>query len=138
MTRYSNPSRAPKTAALRGGLLAAAALLLATTTPAPAAATSPGNWLYLTVTRRDTRGTLLLCDPPAGHARAADACAELGAAGGDIGRIPPKDAICTMQYAPVTVRARGEWSGRPVAYERTFSNGCVLAARTGSVFALDG
>ncbi|MFF3330948.1 SSI family serine proteinase inhibitor [Streptomyces sp. NPDC002888] len=130
-----------KTTAVRGGLLTAAALLLATAAPARAA-DLPADWLYLTVTRGDarvddTRGTLLLCDPPQGHARAADACAELRAAGGDIGHIPPKDAICTMLYAPVTVHARGEWGGRQVAYERTFSNKCVLAARTGAVFALD-
>ncbi|WP_037671667.1 subtilase-type protease inhibitor [Streptomyces griseus] len=133
-------TRSSKTTAVRGALLAAAALLLATATPVAA---SPGDWLYLTLTRGgasvdDSRGTLLLCDPPQGHPRAADACAQLRRAGGDIGRIPAKDAICTMQYAPVTVHARGTWDGRPVAYERTFSNGCVLAARTGSVFALEG
>jgi hypothetical protein len=101
-----------------------------------------GDWLYLTVTRgdsrsSDTRGTLLLCDPPQGHAHAAEACAELGAAGGDIDAVPPTSVFCPMIYAPVTAHARGEWKGRQVDYTRTFSNGCVLAARTGHVFALD-
>ena len=43
-----------------------------------------------------------------------------------------------MISAPVTARAQGEWNGRPVDYAETFSNGCVMAGRTGSVFALDG
>ncbi|MFI5686598.1 SSI family serine proteinase inhibitor [Streptomyces sp. NPDC051636] len=134
--------------AVRGALLAAVALLAAS--PASAAArTAPGDthrgdWLYLTVTRGDaryaeTRGTLLRCGPPRGHARAAEACAELTAAGGDIGAIPQtKDVFCPMIYAPVTVHARGEWHGRLVAYRETFSNACAMGARTGAVFALDG
>ncbi|MFE2261137.1 SSI family serine proteinase inhibitor [Streptomyces griseosporeus] len=109
----------------------------------PTPAEPLGDWLYLTVTRGDTpagdtRGTLLLCAPPRGHARAAQACAELAAAGGDIAALPLKDVYCPMVYAPVTVRAQGEWGGRPVTYTETFANGCVMAARTGAVFALDG
>lgn len=42
-----------------------------------------------------------------------------------------------MIYAPVTTHARGEWNGHQVDYTRTFSNACVMAARTGEVFALD-
>ncbi|GGM11498.1 hypothetical protein GCM10010129_64390 [Streptomyces fumigatiscleroticus] len=130
--------------ALGGGLLAAAALLVACATPSPATAreAAHADWLLLTVTRGASRshvthGTLLLCDPPRGHARAATACAELDEAGGDIGRIPLKDANCPMVYAPVTVHARGQWRGHPVQYRRTFANPCVLESRTGSVFALD-
>ncbi|WP_329259990.1 subtilase-type protease inhibitor [Streptomyces sp. NBC_01478] len=131
--------------ALRGALLAAVVLLAAGQAPARAAAPPHGvrgDWLYLTVTRgddrsSDTRGTLLLCDPPQGHAHAAEACAQLGAAGGDIDAVPAVGMICPMIYAPVTARAHGEWKGRPVEYARTFSNACVMAARTGEVFALD-
>ncbi|RPE39526.1 subtilisin inhibitor-like [Streptomyces sp. Ag109_O5-1] len=128
-----------------GALLAAAALLV--TAPAQAAPgdTRDGDYLNLTVTKEGdgraggTRGTLLLCDPPQGHSRAAEACAELAAVGGDITRITPtKGAICSMIYAPVTAQARGEWNGRPIEYRETFSNSCVMAARTGPVFALDG
>ncbi|MCW7942528.1 serine protease [Streptomyces hygroscopicus] len=130
------------TLALRGALLAASALL--TTVPAQAAPrpVTTGNWLYLTVSQGDTRsreirGTMLMCNPPHGHARAVQACAELDAVRGDIGRIPPsKNTFCPMIYAPVTVSARGQWSGRLVDYSHTFSNTCDLAARTGSVFAL--
>ncbi|MES5818652.1 SSI family serine proteinase inhibitor [Streptomyces sp. RG80] len=132
------------TKAVRGTLLAAAALLVAGTTSTQAAPedSRTGDWLFLSVTKgdarsSDTRGTLLLCDPPQGHGKAAEACAELEAVDGDIAALPPKDTYCPMIYTPVTAHARGQWNGRPVDYAATFSNGCVMAGRTGSVFALD-
>ena len=131
--------------AVRGGLLAAATLLLATAAPAQAAPrqSAGGDWLFITLTTGDTRssgtrGTLLLCDPPQGHGRAAEACAQLADADGDIGAVPTRETYCSMIYAPVTAHARGEWHGRPVEYRETFSNTCVLQARTGAIFALDG
>ncbi|WP_406453053.1 subtilase-type protease inhibitor [Streptomyces sp. NBC_01622] len=134
-----------RTTALRGALLAVTVLLAAGRAPVQAAPRHglQGDWLYLTVTRgdsrsSDTRGTLLLCDPPQGHTHAAEACAELSAVGGDIDAIPARSEFCPMIYAPVTAHARGGWKGRQVDYTRTFSNRCVLAARTGDVFALDG
>jgi hypothetical protein len=135
----------PRIKAVGGGLLAAAAALaLGTATPQAAAQDSDtGNWLFVSVTHGDGRhaetpGRLLLCDPPQGHGKAAEACADLERVGGDIRRLERKDAFCPMIYAPVTAHARGEWNGRPVQYHETFSNGCGLAARTGAVFALDG
>ena len=128
--------------AARAGLTVAAVLLLAAAAPAPTGP-STGDHLFLMVTKGDgrsgdTRGTLLLCDPPQGHGRAAEACAQLTAADGDIGSLPAAaDVYCTMLYAPVTAQASGEWNGRPVEYRQTFSNGCVMAARTGAVFALE-
>lgn len=131
--------------AVRGALLAAAALVAACPAPAAQAAARDahsGNWLYLTVTRGDTRsgdmrGTLLLCDPPLGHAHAAEACAELEAADGDIGSLRANaDAVCPMIYAPVTVRVFGQWHGRTVQNEKTFSNSCAMEAGTGEVFRL--
>ncbi|MGW0878184.1 SSI family serine proteinase inhibitor [Streptomyces sp. NPDC002671] len=130
--------------AAAGALLAAASLLAAGPARAAARDDVPGNWLYFTVTRGDaqsgdTRGALLLCDPPQSrHARAAKACGALAAAGGNIARIPAKDVFCPMIYAPVTAEARGQWNGRQVVYRETFSSRCVMNARTGSVFALDG
>jgi hypothetical protein len=124
-----------------GGILLAAAGLLAAG-PAHAASRDhlPGNWLYLTVTKGEAsaRGTLLFCDPPLGHRHAAEACAELAAADGDIGRNPPKRVFCPMIYAPVTAHASGRWNGRPVHFQETYANTCVMNARTGAVFALDG
>jgi len=56
---------------------------------------------------------------------------------GDISRLPQKkDMFCPMIYAPVVVHARGTWGGHPVEYTETFSSGCVMTARTGSVFSL--
>jgi len=131
-------------AAARTGLLLTAALLAIGAVPATAAAQpEPGNdWLEVTVTRGDaSSGTphraMLRCDPPRGHARAAEACAELEAADGDLDRIPLRDTYCSMIYAPVTAQARGQWRGRAVEYTRTFPNTCVMTARTGAVFALD-
>lgn len=142
-----NPVNPVRTVRVVRGALLAVGLLLAGSAPAQAVPqeSAPANWLYVTVTRGDsgsdtgsgdTRGTLVLCDPPQGHAQAARACAELAAVDGDIGGIPPKKIICPMLYAPVTVHAHGEWNGRPREYDRTFSNGCELGARTGAVFAL--
>ncbi|MFE9681199.1 SSI family serine proteinase inhibitor [Streptomyces sp. NPDC002701] len=132
------------TMAVRACLLAACALLAAG--PVPARATTfpeslPADWLYVTVTSGDTRsggtrGTLLLCDPPQGHEQAERACGELRAARGEVGRIPLKEAYCPMVHAPVSASARGRWDGRPITYRETFANACVMAARTGAVFAL--
>ncbi|WP_181807593.1 SSI family serine proteinase inhibitor [Streptomyces shenzhenensis] len=132
-----------KTTAAAGVLLAAAALLTAGPAQAAPDLTRDGDYLYLTVTTGDghsgdTRVALLLCDPPQGHSRAAEACARLDAVGGDITRIPPaRGAMCPMLYAPVTAQARGQWNGRPIEYRETFANPCQLAARTGPVFAFE-
>ncbi|MFF8972949.1 SSI family serine proteinase inhibitor [Streptomyces sp. NPDC014995] len=133
---------------LRGALPAVAAVVLAAAVAvAPAQASTPrdlptGNWLRLTITHDDsrsggTRNTLLLCDPPRGHSRAAEACADLASAGGDIRVIPPQEGVCSLVYAPVTAKARGWWNRRPVKYTKTFANACVMYAQTGAVFALD-
>ncbi|MFC9287188.1 SSI family serine proteinase inhibitor [Streptomyces sp. NPDC057052] len=132
---------------LLGALPVTAALLLVAVAVAPARASAsghvlPGDGLRLSVTTGDsrsgdTRGTLLLCDPPQGHSRAAEACADLTAANGDIDAVAPREAVCSLLYAPVTARASGRWHGRPVEYTRTFSNTCVMLAETGAVFALD-
>ncbi|GHI02433.1 serine protease [Streptomyces cellostaticus] len=131
--------------AAAGALLASVGLLAAG--PAQAAPRNafplPGNWLYLSATPGETqpsntRGKLLLCDPvPLGFAQAAEACAELAAVDGDIARIPHRKVFCPMIFAPVTVHARGQWNGRPVDYQETYTSKCVMAARTGPVFALD-
>lgn len=132
--------------AVRTALPVALALLALGSAPATARSAPweavPGNWLYVTVTKGDTarssdsRGTLLLCAPPQGHRHAVRACEELREADGDIARIPRKDVYCPMLHAPVTASARGEWDGRPVEYTKTFSNGCLMEAHTGAVFAL--
>ncbi|QHA07471.1 serine protease [Streptomyces broussonetiae] len=131
-----------RAAVAAGALLAATGLLAAGPAHAAPHDQDSGNWLRLTVTRGETpsgdvRGTTLLCDPPRGHARAAEACAELTTADGDIGRIPARRVFCPALYAPVNARARGRWNGRPVDFRQTYTNTCVMNARTGAVFALD-
>ncbi|MFI2206272.1 SSI family serine proteinase inhibitor [Streptomyces sp. NPDC020192] len=128
--------------AAAGAVLAAAGLLGAGPAHAAARDPFPGTWLYLTVTKGDseaggTYGSLLRCDPPRGHVHAAEACAELAAADGDIGRIPAENVICPMIFAPVTAHARGQWHGRQIDFRQTYANACILRARTGAVFALD-
>ncbi|MFF7749637.1 SSI family serine proteinase inhibitor [Streptomyces sp. NPDC007971] len=131
--------------AAAGALLACAGFLAAGPAQAAPRSTFPlaDNWLYLSVARGETgpgdaHEKLLLCDPvPLGFARAAEACAELEAAGGDIARIPHTKVFCPMIFAPVTVHAHGQWNGRPVDYQETYSSKCVMDARTGSVFALE-
>ncbi|GLP63726.1 hypothetical protein TUSST3_03470 [Streptomyces sp. TUS-ST3] len=139
---YTITTAAVARRAAHAALTAATALLLAAAAPATAGPLAGGDHLFLMVTKgdgrsSDTRGTLLLCDPPQGHGRAAEACAQLDSVGGDIGALEPAPARCPMIYAPVTVQARGAWDGRPVEYRQTFSNGCVMGARTGAVFALE-
>ncbi|WP_431994514.1 SSI family serine proteinase inhibitor [Streptomyces griseoflavus] len=132
---------------VRAGLVVAL-VLLACAAPARAAATErpsgsvPDSRLLLTVSRGEKPstaggGTVLSCDPPRGHRRAADACAELDAVDGRIEDIPAKEVFCPMVYAPVTARASGTWRGQRVDYTATFPNSCALTARTGAVFALD-
>ncbi|UUU30114.1 subtilase-type protease inhibitor [Streptomyces sp. CA-210063] len=129
------------THAVRSGLFAALALLTVGASAPDRTSAAHSDWLYVSLTRGDarsfdTRGTLLLCDPPQGHGRAAQACAQLRETGGDITRIPHEHAICAQIYAPVRATAQGRWNGRPITYEQTFANGCVMTARTGAVFAL--
>lgn len=123
-------------------MLAVAALLTAGPARAATREARADTWLYLTVTKGNARagiprGTLLRCDPPGPHARAAEACAELAAAGGDIGRIPAENVFCPMIYAPVTARALGRWNGRTVGFRETYTSACVMRARTRHVFAFD-
>lgn len=132
---------------VRAGLVVAL-VLLACAAPARAAGTEhpsapvPDSRLLLTVGHGEKPsaaggGTVLSCDPPRGHRRAADACAELDAADGRIENIPAREVYCPMVYAPVTARASGTWRGQRVDYTETFPNSCTLTARTGAVFALD-
>ncbi|MFH9037932.1 SSI family serine proteinase inhibitor [Streptomyces sp. NPDC017966] len=132
---------------VRAGLVTAL-VLLACAVPAQAGAghsaeDAGDSWLMLTVSHGGTQsaargGTMLRCDPPGGdHRHAAAACAELAAANGHVSDIPKKYVDCPEVFAPVTAHAQGKWRGRQVEYSGTFSNTCVLNARTGSVFALD-
>lgn len=150
MSQVGSPGRAADasgmTKTIRSALLAAALALLATAAPASAAPAhpdpthaAPGNFLYLTVTgesRGATHRVLLMCDTSKKPKRVAEACAQLRAARGDIGRIPHRKVLCPMMYAPVTASANGVWNGRVVKYRKQYGNRCELEAKTGAVFTV--
>src|SRR5688572_8948514 len=147
-------------AALAGFLIAAAPVAATTATNAIAAASAVSapvadtaraavaetaaaarrtSKLTLTVqpNRGQTKVARLNCKPVGGnHPRAADACAALTTANGDPTKLTPEDLMCTAEFAPVRARVVGFWEGRPVSYQKTFSNSCQLRIATGAVFAL--
>ena len=83
---------------------------------------------------RSARTVVLNCKPIGGnHPAAREACGQLTAARGEVAAIPPADTLCTAEYAPVTVLARGTWHANPRAYRHTFSNLCVAVRDTGGV-----
>jgi hypothetical protein len=91
--------------------------------------TSAGNGPAHTVT--------LQCDPIGGtHPKAAEACADVAKAGGQLAQMPAgaNPRACFMIYAPVTVTARGDWQGQAVRFTEKFPNTCVMRDKTGSVF----
>jgi hypothetical protein len=83
------------------------------------------------------RTVTLQCEPTGGtHPKAAQACADVAKAGGDLAQMPAStnSRACFMIYAPVTVTAQGEWQGQAVRFTEKFPNSCVMRDKTGSVF----
>lgn len=82
------------------------------------------------------RRVVLACDPePAGtHPDARSACTTLQQVNADFAAIAPGRELCPLDYAPVTVTARGYWDDAWVEYEREFPNACAAARDTGGVF----
>ncbi|MFG2626479.1 SSI family serine proteinase inhibitor [Streptomyces sp. NPDC048473] len=127
---------------LRAALAAAALLTLTAAVPAAAVQSEdpvPDRGLLLTVSGSENtwiRGVALFCPPApdAHHPHAAAACAAIEEAEGDLDDLPGDPHLCVMEYDPVTVSATGKWDGRPVAWEKTFPNACVMDVVTGPVF----
>ncbi|OLR94588.1 SSI family serine proteinase inhibitor [Actinokineospora bangkokensis] len=119
------------------GLVAAAAALVPTAHPAAAA---PHGRLVLATDDGDrvVRVVDLRCGPDGGsHPAPAAACRALRAVDGALDALQaPAGTLCTMEMAPVRVRAVGHWGRERVDYSATFSNPCALATATGPVFAL--
>lgn len=88
------------------------------------------------ITTNAAHGVNLMCDPPSGtHPAAAQACADLAAANGEIANIAEDQTVfCPQIFEPVTALALGTWRGELVVFMETFPNSCVLAAQTGAVF----
>ncbi|HEX5568493.1 MAG TPA: SSI family serine proteinase inhibitor [Streptomyces sp.] len=127
----------------RATAAAAVAALLTLVPAATAHAQAPGpaqahGEIFLTVSdsaRTWSRGVLLICPDRSGHhPRAAEACADLDRAGGELRQLSGRERMCTMEYAPVIATASGLWQGRQVTWRGTFSNTCALTRNTGAVF----
>jgi hypothetical protein len=70
----------------------------------------------------------LECDPAGGgHPEAAEACAELEAAGGDPGKIEPTPhTACMMIYQPIAAHVDGVWRGTTIKWEHRYGNSCEM------------
>lgn len=110
------------------------ALALAST-PALSASVAAPSVYFVTVkpmVGQQQSHAMLACKPKAGtHPYREQACAQLLPVAGRIEAIPPADGLCTMEYAPVKVRAAGVWKGIPYKYEEVFSNRCEANLQTG-------
>ncbi|MGH3648915.1 MAG: SSI family serine proteinase inhibitor [Micromonosporaceae bacterium] len=81
-----------------------------------------------------TRAVQLICAPTGGnHPSPRKACEQLDAASGEVAAIPPTGGMCTTEYRPVTVTARGAWRGHPRHYQHEFPNLCTAVRDTGGV-----
>lgn len=128
-----------RTAAVAAAATATMAAL--TAAPAQAQPTPLPSALVLSVSQGDTpaqRTVWLSCSPvvAGSHPRAAAACGELEAAGGDFNALRGEGLrFCPMIYLPVTLSADGIWNGTPVSYRQTYPNACQAANRSTYVFA---
>jgi hypothetical protein len=77
----------------------------------------------------------LTCGPSGGlHPRADETCRVLSEVDGRVGSMTPGEGACTLEYAPVRVRASGKWRGEKRTFDAEFPNACVMRAHTGPVF----
>ncbi|MCI2416711.1 SSI family serine proteinase inhibitor [Saccharopolyspora sp. K220] len=122
---------------LASAMLASTALAPALANAEPAAS---GSMMNLTVRSEmrgdDFRTALLTCEPAGGsHPHASAACQTLDTVHGDLNLLSEGHSMCPLVYKPVKLAAKGSWQGRPVTFEKTYSNDCVAEAATGKVFA---
>ena len=122
---------------IRMMLAAAAAAVL--TTASPAAAVTPAKTKLTLIYMADAgyaAAVVLRCGPVGGaHPAGKKACATLKKVGGRPERLKaPPDAMCTMEYAPITAQITGTWKGKTVNWSRKFGNTCDLARTTGVLF----
>ncbi|MBP2474492.1 hypothetical protein JOF53_003364 [Crossiella equi] len=129
---------------LAGSALTGAALL-ALTTPAATAAPATGldvTALTLSVGYGETDSlhpgeiAVLSCNPALGtHPSPVRACRSLNRVGGDIAKLAPKDGyVCTLDYSPRTVTAKGTYRGKELSWQQHFPNTCTMIAETGDLY----
>lgn len=108
--------------------------------PARQSSLYPPSVLVLTVAQGThaqpvLRAVALRCGPLGGdHPAPVRACAALTGVGGDFTRLHGT-GLCTLEYRPTTVTARGVWRGSLITKQRTYPNRCALLRATGAVFA---
>ena len=111
------------------------AFVAAGAAPAQAVARSELTLSYLAEAGH-AAAVVVKCDPAGGvHPRAKQVCKELAKVGGDPSRIKAAKVMCTLEYAPVTARAKGTWRGKAIKWSRTYSNACDLNRATGVLFS---
>ncbi|MEV0191748.1 SSI family serine proteinase inhibitor [Kitasatospora purpeofusca] len=101
-----------------------------------------GTGLRLTVAHGETpvAGTphvAVLACPPGGtttHPDPVTACHLLDSVNGDLGRLDVDPGPCNQVYDPYTVTASGTYRGRPLTFQHTYGNHCVLLRTTGAFF----
>ncbi|MFC5060120.1 SSI family serine proteinase inhibitor [Saccharothrix xinjiangensis] len=98
--------------------------------------TVPESNFMLSSTRDGTLQIVnLVCEPNGGlHPRADETCSILSEVDGDVAGLVPGDGACTLEYAPVRVKAIGKWRGEKRTFEAEFPNACVMRSHTGPVF----
>jgi Subtilisin inhibitor-like len=117
---------------LLGALALAGALTLAGAQGATASADGETQFEIYSVS-----GTVTLtCDPVGGtHPHAKEACAEIDAAGGDIGSVPGLPGYgCVDEWDPVLIGVTGKWRGKEVLFSSFESNRCYGAISHGHIF----
>jgi hypothetical protein len=127
------------------GLVAAATVIL-TAGPAMAATPDPGytgggrgkpgaNFtISYSGNGGGTKSVKLECDPPGGtHPKAAEACAVLEAAGGNLFAIEPAHNACFLVYSPVTVEVHGKWHGWQTSMQFSYGNSCEMKRALGVI-----
>jgi hypothetical protein len=123
----------------RSMAVALTAVALACATSAPAAAkTKPGASFEMTykTTGGYTYSVDVTCKPAGGtHSDPAGVCKALDQAGGDFDMVTPwPDRVCTAEYAPVTLGAKGHWLGEKFSWSKTFGNKCEAQVATAGIF----
>lgn len=78
---------------------------------------------------------VLTCQPAGGaHPKPVKACTTLAKVNGKPGKIKPKPAMCTLEYAPITAAVTGTWKGRTLNWSKTYPNHCDMVRSTGVLF----
>ncbi|TQM82908.1 subtilisin inhibitor-like [Saccharothrix saharensis] len=100
--------------------------------------TAPESSFVLSVQRGEAfQLSNLTCEPAGGlHPRADQACLALSDVDGQIDGLSTGQALCTMEFDPVRVKASGTWRGETRSFEAEYPNPCVMLAETGPVFDL--